>query len=295
MVDLKTLLIFVRVGDRRSFVGAAQDLGMTQSGVSTAISRLEGQLGVRLLARTTRNVKLTEDGAAFLDRCRQILGDLEDAERVLTQARSKPTGRLRIDLPVLFGRMKILPLLGAFQAQHPDLQLAVSFSPRWVDLIEAGIDVVVRVGVLADSTLISRRLGETTLRIVGSPSYFARHGMPQTPADLASHNCLGFVNRDACVAKDWHLRSDGVGATLRPRGTMSFNDGAALCAAAQAGFGLAQLQDFFCERAIAAGKLESVLDEFSPCATPISVVYPQTRHLSRKVRAFVDFLIGQFR
>ena len=150
-------------------------------------------------------------------------------------------------------------------------------------------------GLLKDSTLISRRLSETTLRIVGSPGYFAKHNKPQTPADLDPHNCLCFVNRDARVAKDWQLRYNGADITLRPRGTMTFDDGAALCAAAQAGFGIAQLYSFFSEEAIAAGKLEPVLDEFSPCTTPISVIYPQTRHLSPKVRAFVDFVIAQFR
>jgi len=295
MLDLKALLIFVRVGDRRSFVGAAKDLGMTQSGVSSAVSRLEDQLGVRLLARTTRNVNLTEDGAAFLDRCRQILGELEDAERVLTQARLKPSGRLRIDLPVSFGRIKIVPLLGAFQGQYPDLQLVISFSQRHVDLIEDGVDVAVRLGMLKDSTLIGRKLGETTLRIVGAPSYFARHGKPQTPEELDLHNCLCFINRDAHVSRDWQLRHNGADITLRPRGTMSFDDGGALCAAAQAGFGIAQVYSFFAEEAIAAGSLEPVLDEFRPRSTPISLIYPQTRHLSPKVRAFVDFVIAQFR
>jgi LysR family transcriptional regulator for bpeEF and oprC len=158
MQDLRTLAIFVKVAERRSFVRAAADLGITQSGVSNAISRLEDQLGVRLLARTTRRVSLTDDGAAFFERCRQSLAELEEAELVLKETRLKPTGRLRIDMPVSFGRLKVVPLLGQFQAQYPDLQLALSFTDRYVDLIEEGIDVSVRFGVLQDSTLMARRL-----------------------------------------------------------------------------------------------------------------------------------------
>src|ERR1700693_6294894 len=148
MQDLRTLAIFVKVAARRSSVRAAADLGITQSGVSNAINRLEDHLGVRLLARTTRRVSLTEDGAAFFERCRQVLADLEEAELVLKEARLKPTGRLRIDMPVSFGRLKVVPLLGRFQAQYPEVKLVISFTDRYVDLVEDGIDVSVRLGVL---------------------------------------------------------------------------------------------------------------------------------------------------
>src|SRR5262245_46613679 len=150
MPDLRALTIFVKVAERKSFVRAAVDLGMTQSGVSNAIGRLEDQLGVRLLARTTRRVGLTEDGAAFFERCRQILAELDEAELVLKEARLKPIGRLRVDLPVSFGRLKVVPLLGAFRAQYPEVELAISLTDRYVDLVEEGIDVCVRFGVLQD-------------------------------------------------------------------------------------------------------------------------------------------------
>ena len=191
MQDLRTLAIFVKVAERRSFVRAAADLGITQSGVSNAISRLEDQLGVRLLARTTRRVSLTDDGAAFFERCRQSLAELEEAELVLKETRLKPTGRLRIDMPVSFGRLKVVPLLGPFQAQYPDLKLVISFTDRYVDLVEEGIDVSVRFGVLQDSSLMARRLTQTQFRVVGAPGYLAKHGRPKTPDDLAGHNCLG--------------------------------------------------------------------------------------------------------
>jgi DNA-binding transcriptional LysR family regulator len=295
MADLRTLSIFVRVAERRSFVRAAADLGITQSGVSNAISRLEDQLGVRLLARTTRRVSLTDDGAAFFERCRQSLAELEEAELVLKETRLKPTGRLRVDMPVSFGRLKVVPLLGPFQAQYPDLKLVISFTDRYVDLVEEGIDVSVRFGVLQDSSLMARRLTQTQFRVVGAPGYLAKHGRPRTPDDLAGHNCLAFTLRDTRLARDWRFARDGVESTLAPQGNMSFSDGAALCDAACAGYGLAQIHGYYIDNAVTAGKLEPVLEKFRPAIDPIWLVYPQTRHLSPKVRAFIDFMTSRFR
>jgi DNA-binding transcriptional LysR family regulator len=283
------------VAERRSFVRAAADLGITQSGVSNAISRLEDQLGVRLLARTTRRVSLTDDGAAFFERCRQSLAELEEAELVLKETRLKPTGRLRVDMPVSFGRLKVVPLLGPFQAQYPDLKLVISFTDRYVDLVEEGIDVSVRFGVLQDSSLMARRLTQTQFRVVGAPGYLAKHGRPRTPDDLAGHNCLAFTLRDTRLARDWRFARDGMESTLAPQGNMSFSDGAALCDAACAGYGLAQIHGYYIDNAVTAGKLEPVLEKFRPAIDPIWLVYPQTRHLSPKVRAFIDFMTARFR
>ncbi len=294
MQDLRTLAIFVKVAERRSFVRAAADLGITQSGVSNAINRLEDQLGVRLLARTTRRVSLTDDGTAFFERCRQSLADLEEAVLVLKETRLKPTGRLRIDMPVSFGRLKVVPLLGPFQAQYPDLKLVVSFTDRYVDLIEEGIDVSVRFGVLQDSSLMARRLTQTQFRVVGAPSYLAKHGRPKTPDDLAEHNCLALTLRDSRLARDWRFAHDGVESTLA-KGNMSFSDGAALCDATCAGYGLAQIHGYYIDNAVTAGNLEPVLEKFRSKIDPIWLVYPQTRHLSPKVRAFIDFMTSRFR
>jgi LysR family transcriptional regulator, regulator for bpeEF and oprC len=293
--DLRTLAIFVKVAERKSFVRAAAELGITQSGVSNAISRLEDQLGVRLLARTTRRVGLTEDGAAFFERCRQVLADLEEAELVLRETRLKPTGRLRIDMPVGFGRLKVVPLLATFQAQYPELTLALSSTDRYVDLVEESIDVCVRFGELQDSSLMARRLTQTQFRVFGTPSYFAKHGRPKKPDDLAAHNCLGFTLRDTRLVRNWRFIRDGVEATVMPKGNMTFTDGAALCDAACAGGGLAQMHGYYVDNALAAGKLEPVLERFKPPVDPIWLVYPQTRHLSPKVRAFIDFMVAQFR
>jgi DNA-binding transcriptional LysR family regulator len=295
MQDLRTLAIFVKVAERKSFVGAAAELGITQSGVSNAISRLEDQLGVRLLARTTRRVGLTEDGAAFFERCRQLLADLEEAELVLKETRLKPTGRLRLDMPVGFGRLKVVPLLCRFQAQYPELALAVTSTDRYVDLVEESIDIAVRFGHLQDSSLMARRLTQTQFRVFGAPSYFAKHGRPRTPDDLARHNCLGFTLRDTRLARQWRFVRNGVEATVTPKGNMSFTDGAALCDAARDGCGLAQMHGYYVDDPLRAGELEPVLEKFKPPVDPIWLVYPQTRHLSPKVRAFIDFMVAQFR
>jgi LysR family transcriptional regulator, regulator for bpeEF and oprC len=295
MQDLRTLAIFVKVAERRSFVRAATDLGITQSGVSNAISRLEQQLGTRLLARTTRRVSLTEHGAAYFERCRQALAELEEAELVLKDSQLEPSGNLRIDTSVSFGRLKMVPLLGPFQAQYPHIKLRVTFTDRYIDLIEEGIDVCVRLGQLYDSSLIARRLTGAQFSVVGSPRYFAKFGKPKRLDDLTEHNCLAFTLRETRLARDWHFLQEGVEKTLPPKGNISFSDGAAVCDAACAGYGLAQLQDYFVDSAIAQGKLVSVLDRFKPNIEPIWLVYPQTRHLTPTVRAFVDFMAAQFR
>jgi DNA-binding transcriptional LysR family regulator len=295
MQDLRTLAIFVKVAERLSFVRAAADLGITQSGVSNAISRLEDQIGTPLLARTTRKVSLTEHGAAYFERCRQALAELEEAELVLKNAQLKPSGNLRIDMPVSFGRLKVVPLFGAFQARYPDISLRVTFNDRYIDHIEESVDVSVRFGVLQDSSLIARRLGGAQLSVVGAPRYFAKFGQPKKPEDLAGHNCLAFTFRDTRLAREWRFAQAGGETALPVQGTMSLSDGASVCDAARAGYGLAQLQDFFIDALIARGQLMPVLEKFKPAAQPIWLVYPQARHLSPKVRVFVDFMVEKFK
>jgi LysR family transcriptional regulator, regulator for bpeEF and oprC len=295
MQDLRTLAIFVKVAERRSFVRAASDLGITQSGVSNAISRLEQQVGTRLLARTTRRVSLTEHGAAYFARCRQALAELEEAELVLKDSQLEPSGNLRIDMPVSFGRLKVVPLLGPFQEKYPHIRLRVTFTDRYIDLIEEGVDVCMRLGPLHDSSLIARRLSGAGFKIAGSPRYFAKFGKPKRIEDLTDHNCLAFTFRETRLARAWRFMQGGVEKSLTPEGNMSFSDGAAVCDAACAGYGLAQLQDYFTDPAIAQGKLVSVLDRFKPMIEPVWLVYPQTRHLTPTVRVFVDFMATQFR
>lgn len=294
MQDLRTLTIFVKVAERLSFVRAAADLGITQSAVSNAIGRLEEQIGTRLLARTTRRVSLTEHGAAYFERCRQALAEIEEAELVLKDAQLRPSGNLRVDMPVSFGRLKVVPLLGAFRARYPDVRLRLTFSDRYIDLIEEGVDVCVRFGVLQDSTLIARRLGEAQLNVVASPGYFKKHGRPKRPQDLAAHDCIAFTFREPRSAREWRFAGPGGEIAMTPHGTMSFSDGAAVLDAACSGYGVAQLQDFYTDAPVARGRLVAVLEKFRPMPQPFWLVYPQTRHLTPQVRAFVDFMVANF-
>lgn len=293
--DLRTLAIFVKVAERLSFVGAAADLGITQSGVSNAITRLEDQIGTRLLARTTRRVSLTEHGAAFFERCRHALAEIEEAELVLKETQLKPSGNLRLDMPVSFGRLKVLPLLGTFQAQYPQIKLRVTFNNRYIDLVEEGVDLCLRLGQLQDSSLIARRLTGTHFSVVGAPNYFAKHSRPKRIEDLAAHDCLAFTFLETRLARPWRFIDGRVEKTFTPQGAMSFSDAAAVCDAAIAGYGLAQVQGYFADDLIASGALVAVLEKFKPGLEPVWLVYPQTRHLSPKVRVFVDFMVAQFR
>ena len=202
MQDLRALAIFVKVAERLSFVRAAADLGITQSGVSNAISRLEDQIGTPLLARTTRKVSLTEHGAAYFERCRQALAELEEAELVLKNAQLKPSGNLHIDVPVVFGRLKVAPLVGAFQARYPDISVRMTFNDRNVDFIDEGIDASVRFGVLQDSNLIARRLSSAKLGVVGAPRLFRQIRPAKARRGSGRHNCLAFTFRETRQARD---------------------------------------------------------------------------------------------
>lgn len=290
-LDLKTLGVFVEVAERRSFVRAAEALGITQAGVSNAIKRLETQLATALLVRTTRSVNLTVDGEAFFHRCRQVIADLNDARLVLCRAQRQPTGTLRVSLPVSFGRNRVVPLLGAFQARYPQVDLAIAITDRYVNLVDEGMDVAVRFGPLEDSSLIARPLARVRRRLVGTPAYFAKHGVPESLDELARHNCLALTYHETGRARCWVFQEAGESRSFRPKGSMTFNDGFALHAAALAGFGLGQIHDYHVAAEIAAGLLLPVLEEFQPEADVMSIVYPQSRHLSPRVRAFVDFMV----
>jgi LysR family transcriptional regulator, regulator for bpeEF and oprC len=276
-------------------VHAASELGITQSGVSNAIKRLEDQVGTLLLARTTRRVSLTEDGAAFFERCRQALAAIDEAEHVLKRAQLKPAGTLRIDMPLAFGRIKLVPLLRGFQESYPDIRLRITFTDRYIDLIEEGVDICIRFGALQDSSLIARRLTTTQFNSAAAPAYLKKHGRPKTPGDLGEHNCLAFASRDTRQIRDWRFTVGGKEVTIAPHGSLSFSDGAALCEAAIDGCGIAQLHNYYLDTAFARGTLVPILQDFKPKSDPISLVYPQTRHLTPNVRAFVDFMVERFK
>lgn len=291
-LDLKTLAIFVKVAELQSFVRAAEALDITQSGVSNAVKRLESQLGVGLLMRTTRSVRLTEEGQTFFQRCRQVIEGLEQAVEEISRAREHPAGMLRVSLPASFGRSVIVPLMGEFQAQHQNVEVAISITDRYVSLVEEGIDVALRFGELQDSSLVARQLVGVHRRIVAAPDYLARCGTPHTIDDLAQHNCLPLTYHETDRVRAWTFLENGRARHFSPKGSMAFNDSHSLLTAVRACIGMAQIHDYYIDADVADGSLVRVLEAFAPPPDVISIVYPKTSHLAPRVRVFVDFLIS---
>jgi LysR family transcriptional regulator for bpeEF and oprC len=287
--------IFRWVADLGSFSRAADRLDLSRAAVTAHIAGLENRLGVRLLNRTTRKLALTDDGAAYLDHVRRVLADVEEVESVLAAGRSLPRGVLRVDLPVSIGRQFVVPALPRFAAQYPELRVVAVLEDRRVDLIEAGIDAALRIGPLEDSSLVARRVYEADFVACASPDYLAIHGTPQTPADLARHNCLGLYVVSRGQVLDWVFEKDGERVTFTPGGTLSISNAEALLDAAVAGAGIVMMFDMTASRWLASGALRPVLQDWQRRDRyPISLVYPQNRHLSAKVRVFADFVAGLF-
>ncbi len=295
MDRLQSMDVFRWVVDLGSFSRAADRLDMSRAAVTAHVAALENRLGLRLLNRTTRKLALTDDGAAYLDHVRRVLADVEETEGLLTAGRSLPRGVLRIDLPVAIGRQFVVPALPRFAAQYPDLKVVAILDDRRTDLIEAGIDAALRVGPLEDSSLVARRVYEANFVLYASPDYLALHGTPQTPADLGRHNCLGLYAVSRGQVLDWVFEKDGERVSLAPGGSLSISNAEALLDAAVAGAGIVMLFDMSASRWVASGALRPLLPDWQRRDRyPISVVYPQNRHLSAKVRVFSDFVAGLF-
>ncbi len=282
--------IFVKSAQTRSFSVAAQQLGMSPSAVSKAVMRLEESLSIRLMNRTTRKITLTDDGAAFYERCRQILSELEEAELELKRSQATPTGTLRVNITSELGRLRIIPALPKFLSRYPDLKLDISLSNRITDLIEEGIDAVVRTGIGPDNRLILHGLAKARFIVCASPRYLRRYGIPQTLEDLKHHNCISFVSPWTGRVFDWQFQQGGQEVRLPVEGNLHLNNGEAILDVALASIGLVQVYNYIAGEAIAQGKLKPVLEKYAAPGSPISVVYPQKRHLSAKIRVFVDFM-----
>jgi DNA-binding transcriptional LysR family regulator len=284
---------FVRVVEQGSFAKAAERLGVSTSACSRHVADLEAHLDVRLLNRTTRRLSLTESGQAFFDRCVQLLADLDDAEHAATASAARPRGTLRVTCSTSFGVRHIAPLVGAFAARHPEVTFDVQLSDRFVDLVEEGFDLAVRIGESPTQNLVARKLGETRLVACAAPAYLRAHGSPAAPADLAHHACLTYEYQP--VRGIWRfVDPSGREHAVRVAGPVHANNGELLAAAAAAGIGIALEPDFVVGPELAAGRLVRVLAGYAPSPTNVYAVYPSRRHLSAKVRAFVDFLAGRF-
>jgi LysR family transcriptional regulator, regulator for bpeEF and oprC len=293
--NFSDIVAFVRVVEAHSFVAAAQTLGMSPSAISKAVSRLEERLGARLLNRTTRSLSMTDVGVSFYERCRTALGQLDQAESEVSESRGIPRGRLRVDVPISLGRRILVPALPRFIQQYPELTVQMSMNDRVVDLVQEGIDAAIRVGQLSDSSLIARRVGNLRGVTCASPEFIERVGEPKEPGDLKPEHCISMFKLGNGQIREWVFQKGNDQHTVYPAGALSFSDPESAVAAAVSGAGFVRSLDFTVEAQIAAGLLVPVMQDWNDGAHwPVSVVYPQHRQPTAKIKAFIEFAVGLF-
>jgi DNA-binding transcriptional LysR family regulator len=317
MDRFQSMQVFAAVADGGSFIGAARTLGLSKPAVSRHVAELESRLGVRLLHRTTRRLSLTPEGEAFRVRCKALLADLEAAEAEVTHRADRAIGVLKVNVPVSYGLLRLAPLWGRFMAQHPQVELDVTLSDRFVDLVEEGFDLAVRIGRLGDSSLVGRRLGSTRLVACASPQYLREHGVPSHPQELAHHRTIGYslladgdVWRfeppdvpdapgapDTALAGHTHAAAAAVAAeaavTVRVKPRLWSNSGDTCCAVARSGAGIVLKPHFLVADDLSRGTLVALLPGWRAPELGIHAVYPSRRHLAPKVRLLVDFLASE--
>ncbi len=298
MDQLVCMRSFVRVADLHSFTRAADALGISRAVVSTHVAELERHLRCQLFHRTTRRVGLTSDGAEYLGRCQRILAELEAADETLRRTRLSPQGRLRVDVPVVFGRALLIPALPKFTARYPDLQLEVQFNDRVIDLIAEEVDLVVRVGAVREPHLVARRVVTTRLLTCAAPEYLRAHGVPAEPEELRRHQLVGHLAAGSRRARKWQFQRGALRKQLSLTFSVAFNSVEAQIMAAIRNAGIVQTMDLVVAEALATGRLEVVLREWSAPGAPISVVCRSALRDSPKIRVFADFateLLLQYR
>jgi len=293
MNKLQAMEVFVHVVDTGSFTRAADQMQLPKATVSTLIQTLETTLAVKLLNRTTRQINVTADGAAYYERCLRILSDVRDAEESLSRNRASPSGRLRVDAPTAMSRDMIVPALPGFFERYPDIELQLGCSDRQIDLIEESVDCAVRGGNLNDSTLIARRVGVMGFVTCASTDYLNRFGRPTHPHELERHRCINFSSKTGKLYA-WDFNRNGQRIEINPPGFIAVNDSNAYLAAGMAGLGILQMGEAAITPHIASGQFEVLLPDWSTDPLPVHVVYPQNRHLSAKVRVFVEWIAELF-
>ncbi|GJG93103.1 LysR family transcriptional regulator [Cupriavidus pauculus] len=294
MDKFHAMQVFTRVVDTDSFSRAADTLGMPRGSVTRVIQELEAYLRVRLLNRTTRSLSVTSEGAAYYEKCVRILADVDAAEAEFAAITRAPRGRLRVDMSGSLGKFIVVPALNDFHARYPDIDLTLGFGDRLVDLVQEGIDCVIRIGELDDSTMVARRLGVFQLLTAASPAYLARHGTPMTLDSLRDHLAVNFVSTRTGRVVNLNFSVDGKVVNVHANSRLSANDGDAHLQCGVMGLGLIQVSRVIAQPFLDAGTLVEVLPAYRPAPLPISVVYPQNRHLSPQVRAFVDWTAELF-
>jgi DNA-binding transcriptional LysR family regulator len=294
-LQLGSIELFCLAAELSSFTAAAVAAGVTPAAVSRSVSRLEERLGVRLFVRTTRQIRLTDEGRIYFDETRQALAQLVDAERQISGQHATPAGRLRISLPTPYAHYRVLPVLPEFRERYPDVEIDVHISNRNVDFADDTYDLSVRGRAPDDSTLIARKLEDAEMVVVATPAYLKRRGTPKSLDDLLAHECIQFERPSSGRRIPWTFRQDGEDMDVMTTGSIATSEdalgGATL---ARAGAGLFQTYRFVVEQDLREGTLVQVLQEFGGSTRPFVLLYPHARHVSRRVRTFVDFLVDKF-
>ncbi len=286
---MSSMAVFRRVVEAKNFSAVARETNMSQSTVSKHIAALEERLGTKLLNRSTRSLKLTEAGKEYYHHCIRILNDFQEAEASIGKGKIKPTGTLRISTSAAFGRTCLLPYLEEFFVAYPDINIDLLFDDDYVDLVKQGIDLAIRIGPLADSTLIARKIGSSQRVIVASTDYLVKHGRPKKPADLVKHNCLLYSLQKAPDL--WYFNSAQEGdESVRVSGRLKASSPDAICDATMEGLGISVLCEWDTRKHIKEGRLKVILQDYHPTAYDINAVYPERKFVPQKVKRMIEFL-----
>lgn len=290
--QIGSIEVFCRAAETGSFSSAAEAQGLTPASVSRAIKRLEERLGVRLFSRTTRSVRLTVEGEVYWHECRQALDQINAAERAIAGQQQQPSGLLRVSAGTLYANYRMLPVLNRFTAAYPQIELELSLTNRVADIVDEGYDVAIRIGTPQDSRLVANKLEDAPVGIYAAPIYLERRGIPRTPDDLVDHDCLQFILPTTGRPMPWILReTDGSDIDHVFHSAFRVLDDPSGCISwGLAGGGIFQTYRFIAEESVNHGRLVEVLSDYSGRTRRFSLIYPQNRHLSSRVRAFVDFM-----
>jgi len=289
---MSSMAVFRRVVEAKNFSAVARETNMSQSTVSKHIAALEERLGAKLLNRSTRSLKLTEAGKEYYHHCVRILNDFQEAEASIGKGKIKPTGTLRISTSAAFGRTCLLPYLDEFFNAYPDINIDLLFDDDYVDLVKQGIDLAIRIGPLADSSLIARKIGTSPRVVVASTEYLVKHGRPKKPTDLIKHNCLFYSLQKAPDL--WYFNSAQEGdESVRVSGRLKASSPDAICDATMEGLGISILCEWFARKYIRNGRLNVILQNYHPTAYDINAIYPERKFVPQKVKSMIEFLISK--
>ena len=292
MMKLEGMGIFARVAEAKSFSGAARRLGISKSLVSKEVSKLEKALGARLLNRTTRQLSLTEFGAAFYEHCARVVQEAEEAELLVERLHSSPRGVLKCTAPVAFATLHIARAIPEFRAQYPEVQIDLTVGDRFFELAEEGYDLAIRIARNLPPNMVARPIAPINRVICGTPEYFAARGIPRTPQQLSDHDCVIYTHANPDSV--WHLSANGADIAVPVRGALKVNDDEVAWQAVRAGLGLSLLPTFIVGDDLQSGRLQAVLTEYLPSERNLYALYLPNRHLSAKVRVFIDFMLSKY-